>query len=277
MPPDDDLFPADDTPAEGEPAATAKPAASLTHDDVAGYTQQLETMGQTQAELQQNQAVIAQALQGVNQTLARLGLNPDGTNDGSGEFDAAAFLSDPEASVREVAARVADERLREQAGPLLGQLVEQTHQAVMAQEKASISGEFGAEAWDKVFAPAMDPILQRTRQSAPSQLGNTEAIRRAINSIKGEQFAALSDMRKTAKENADSQAEEAQRRTLELVKSNLTHPIQRTSNVQSVTPEMKAHLDAEERQTGVRPDEKAILRSLSTGPTLSDYLKAKGS
>jgi hypothetical protein len=275
MVPDDDLFPIDEgAPAEGAPAggeAAPEPSAGLTREDVAGYTDRLEELGNTNAQLQQNQATIAQALQSVQQTLDRLGLNGNGTAEGEG-VDAANFLTDPEAAMRKVADQAAEEKLREQAGPLLGQLVEQTHQSLMATEKANIAAEFGEEAWDKVFAPVINPIIDRTRHTAPSQLGNAEARSRAINSVKGDHFAVLTDMRKTAQETAASQAEEAQRKTLEFVNTNLTHPLQRTATGDALTPEMKDHLDREERETGRRPDEKAFLAAVKSGPTLSDFI-----
>lgn len=279
MVPDDDLFPVDEgTPTEGAPSggeAQRNGGVSLTRDEVDGFANQLAHLQQNQATIQGNSAQLTQMLQNVQGTLERLGLTGEGTGGESGELDATTFLTDPESAVRRVAAEMVQQGLREQAGPLLGQLVEQAHRSTVDEEKSNIVAEFGEEAWNNVFLPTLQPIFDRTRAAAPSQLGNKEAISNAVSSIKGRNFAALVDMRNAAQESRSKTAEAEQMKAVEFVRSNLTGGIGRSTPGRSVTDEMRDHLDREQRETGVRPDEKVFLAAVNSGPTLSDFLETR--
>jgi len=275
--PDDDLFPTEDgAPAEGAPAggeAAAPDGVTLTHEEVQGYTDQLAGLQQNNAQLQQSQAQLSQVVNELSNTLGRLGLNGENGGD-NGEMDATAFLTDPETAVRKLVDGSVDERLRAQAGPLLGQLVEQAHEGAVNAERASITADFGEEAWDKIFAPILNPVFERTRATAPSQLSNKQAISNAVASVKGNHFAQLSEMRNAALQNRTTNDEAETQRMMEIVKSNLTGGVHRAAPGKTLSDDMRDHLDREQRETGTRPDEKQFLVAINSGPTLTDYLEA---
>jgi hypothetical protein len=286
---DDDLFPG----VEGEPAASREgepatsPQGALTKNDVLSIIKDfVEPSNAQMSRITNTQSQLAEALSTLQENLSQFGLsgqrgngapNGSGDDDGDSAMDASDFLTNPQAHIRRIAEEIADVRVREQVGPLLSQIVSQSHKDAVDSHRAVIDREFGEGAWDKEFYTELKPIFDRTKREAPSQLGNREAISRAVDAIKGAKFDRLSEMRTAARSTQAKNAERERTEVLEFVNSNLSGGITRSTPKSVLSEDMKAYIEAEFRGTGSRPDEREFLASLNSGTTLQDWQAAQKS
>jgi len=276
MPPDDDLFPSEGEPNDPgqlpEGTSPEEPKEGLTQRDLEQFARQFVEPNTAQMQrISDNQTALAESIQAI---ATRVGMGGDQPQDNQ-DVDVSEFLSDPTSHISQIAKSEAAEAVREQVAPLLGQLVQQTYQETVANQERTIDGEFGKGAWAEHFWPDLKPIFDRTQKEAPSQLGNTEAIQRAVDTIKGAKFSALADARVGAAKSQE-EAKQAEIEGLrEIVQSNMTGGITRASGKMSLSPEMKAYVEAEFRATGEKPNEKDFLASVNSGSTLKEWQEAQ--
>lgn len=281
MVPDDDLFPAaEGEPAEGEPAGRSTGGtAPLSKNDVLTIIKDfVEPSNAQMARITQTQGQLTEALQTLQQNLSQLGIGRQGNgrdDDDDAGVDVSDFLTNPQEHIQRIASQIADQRVAEQVAPLLSQMVSQTHQDAVAGHRQAIDREFGKGAWEQEFYPELKPIFDRTQREAPSQLGNREAISRAVDAIKGAKFDKLTQLRQSAIEAQQKAAEEERSSTLEFVRSNLSGGITRSTHGGQLSQEMKDYIEAEFRGTGQRPNEKEFMASLNSGSTLADWQAAQ--
>jgi hypothetical protein len=281
MPPDDDLFSGEgepvssDTTPQGTSTDTVNapaPPPGVTQEELAGLIQQfVEPNTQQMASITQTQSDLTAAVQAIAERVG-LGATPQ---TGGGEVDVSDFLSDPQTHIANISKESASEAVREQVAPLLAQLVQQTYNTTLSTQEAAVNSEFGPDAWKDHFWPELKPIFDRTQKEAPSQLGNTEAIQRAIDTVKGAKFETLADARVKALQSRNDQTEADKESMLELVKSNLTGGISRGSSKAVLSEGMKDYIEREFRATGEKPDEKSFQASLNSGTTLEDWQAAQ--
>ena len=282
---DDDLFPGtEDAPSHAgngmdhvadAAAAAAAGSHALTHDDVAGIVekyigpniQQLQSMTRTQQQL-------SEGLTAVSETLSRLGLNGLGNGEDP-TVDVSEFLTNPEAAIRAISERIADERVQSQVAPLLSQLVNQSHTTIVSEQKAEVDQQFGIGTWDREFATELNPMFDRVRKDSPSQLGNRDAITKAVQAVKGAKFDTLVEARQGAHTRAAEAEKEEQSRALEFVRSNLSGGISRTVGGGALTEETRDFIEKQFRATGNKIDEKELSAALSSGPTLAEWKAAQ--
>ncbi|TFH58431.1 MAG: hypothetical protein E4G90_10725 [Gemmatimonadales bacterium] len=276
---DDDLFPGTEESysstgngADTQAAAAAAAAAGrpLSHEDVAGIVEKY--IGPNVAQLQamtRTQQQQSEVLTNLAATLGRLGLN-NSNNEGQA-VDVSEFLSNPEATIRALAERITDERVQQQVAPLLSQLVNQSHTSIVNEQKTEVDRQFGGGTWDNEFAPELNPMFDRVRKDSPSQLGNRDAIIKAVQAVKGVKFDTLVTAR-TNTFNATAEAEKAeQTRALEFVRSNLSGGIGRTQSASALSEETKDFIEKQFRATGNRIDEKELGAALTSGATLTEW------
>ena len=89
------------------------------------------------------------------------------------------FISDPKPTIEAIAAKAVSNALRDQVAPVMGQMIEQNHNSVVAEQKGEVDRVFGAGTWDREFAPELDPIFEGARKDNPSSLGSKTAITKA--------------------------------------------------------------------------------------------------
>lgn len=275
MPPDDDLF-----STEGEPVSTdetpagtdAAPSPGINKEELAGLIQQFVEPNTRQMEnITQTQSELVEAVRAISD---RVGMSTNGAAEAN--VDVSEFLSDPQSHIQDIATKVAAAQVREQVAPLLGQMVQQTYNDTITRQEAKVDAEFGPGAWKDHFWPELKPIFDRTQKEAPSQLGNTDAIQRAVDTVKGAKFETLAQARVTALSSKEEAKEAERADLLTIVQSNLTGGISRPSGKAVLTEDMRDYIDREFRATGEKVDEKDFLKSVNTGSTLSDWLASQG-
>lgn len=282
--PDDDLFSttegepnSDDTTPQGTSGAGGTPPNSgspaLSHDDLAKLVEQFVQPNTDQMErITQNQRDLGEAIKNISE---RIGLGGNGEARADDGVDVSEFLSDPSSHIAAIAKGVADAQVRESVGPLLAQMVQQTYDSTLKTQEAAVDAEFGSGAWKTHFWPELKPIFDRTQKEAPSQLGNTEAITRAVNTVKGAKFETLAQARQDALKSRQEQSDAERNDLLEIVQSNLTGGIARASGKAVLSEEMKDYIEREFRATGEKTDESSFLASLNSGSTFEDWQAAQ--
>lgn len=279
MPPEDDLFAETttvETPAGNGADKTAEGAEGdkpLTTKDLAEFAEQFVTPNTAQMNR------ISETLRSTTETLTqmqgamqRLGL---GSEQSEGEFDAASFITDPKPMVESITASAIAKALKDQVAPVMGQMIEQNHNSVVAEQKADVDRVFGAGTWDKEFAPELDPIFENARKDNPSSLGSKVAISKAVDSIKGMKFDNLVEARKTVDQTREETKEAREAKMIEVVTSNLPGGIVRKTGASTLPEEAKQYLEAEFKATGQKPDEGSFLASLKSGSTLTEWRAAQ--
>ena len=275
--PDDNLF-----PSEGEPntletlpeGTTPHVSPPLSHADLTSIIEQFVQPNTDQmVRITRTQESLSNAIQAIADRVD-LG-NGNGEASRDGEIDVSDFLSDPARHIAEISRGVVGTQVREQVGPLLAQLVQQTHNSTIKAQESAVDAEFGVGAWKTHFWPELKPIFDRTQREAPSQLGNVEAIQRAVDTVKGMKFEPLAKARESALKSGVERGEAEQNALLEIVRSNLTGGITRASGKAVLTEDMKEYIEREFRATGVKPDESSFMASVSSGSTLSDWQEAQ--
>jgi hypothetical protein len=228
------------------------------------------------ARITETQQALVQTIEEIQSRFDQLGLggNRGGENEGDG-VDPTDFITNPQPHVERIATSAAEGIVRESIAPLLSQMVAQNHSNVVESQRSRIDSEFGEGAWESHFAPELNPMFDRVRKDNPSQLGNADAIQRAVDAVKGAKFETLVEAR-NASATAREQSEEAKREEmLEIVRSNLTGGISRGGGKSVLTNEMKDFMEKEFRATGVKPDENAFLAAATSGSTLEDWQAAQ--
>jgi len=281
--PDDDLFP---TVPEGSPSPPPgsngsaegddKGDAPVTGKDVAEYVEKFVTPNTEQmARITQNQTELAGTIQEMRGVLERLGISGGNDNQGGDPLDPTTFITNPEPVVKEIANTAVSEALRDQIAPILGTMVEQSHNQAVAKFRSEIDESYGDGTWQKEFAPEIDPIFERTRKEDPGQLGNEEAIRRTVNSIKGMKFDSLSDAKAQTDADRAKAVEDRRAESLDFVTSNLSGGIGLPKGKSTLTEEAKEYLDREFRATGSKPADADFLTSLNSGSTYKEWKEAQ--
>ncbi len=277
MPPDDDLFSSEgepqnsDTTPQGTSAATPPPG--VTQEDLERFAQQFVEPNTAQmAQITQNQTDLTAAVKAISDRIGMSGEPPNGANP---EVDVSDFLTNPTQHIEDISKGVVSNEVREQVAPLLAQLVQQTYNQNLQHQETTVDTEFGKGAWKEHFWPELKPIFDRTQKEAPSQLGNTEAMQRAVDAVKGAKFGALAEAREGALKSTAERLEAEKNDLREYVTSNLTGGISRQQGKAVLTDEMKDYIEREYRATGVKPDEAGFLASVQSGTTLADWEEAQ--
>ena len=276
MPPDDNLFPSEGDPNRPDqlPEGTTPDSADsgINKEELAGLIQQFVEPNTAQMQrITDTQAALSESIQAI---AARIGMG-EGQQAPAGEVDVSEFLADPASHINEIAKAQAAEAVRESVAPLLGQIVQQTYNTTVQTQERAIDAEFGQGTWKTHFWPELEPIFDRTQKEAPSQLGNTEAIQRAVDTVKGAKFSILADARVGAVKSQE-EAKQAELESLqEIVRSNMTGGIGRGAGKAPLSQEMKDYIETELRATGEKPDEAQFLASYNSGSTLKDWQAAQ--
>ena len=277
MPPEDELFPSsgESTPPapkpNGEPPPVPTPSV-VTEEQLAEVlrpiTQQLGGMTQTQSQL-------TETLRSLQDVVGRLGLTGREEQEAEDALDPATFLADPAGSVAKIARQVMDSGLKEQVAPILSMGVEAIHNQAMEGMRNEIDSQWGSGTFEKEFLPELQPLIDRARRDAPSQLGDTGALRRTVDAVKGMKFERLVQLKKEHEEKQAAQREEERLDMQKFVTSNLPAGLVRTEKGGGLNEEGKAFLERIYRATGEQVNEKSFLASLNSGSTYEEWKAAQ--
>ena len=234
--PDDNLFPtADPNTPVGDPPGEPKPNGA----DPEGTPL---TMEQGAEMVTQAMAPLADQLQRVGETLAQLQQNQpaapvEPTMTGPAEDFLTRFSADPEAAVTEAATAPVKAIV-----PLISSLMNSAVGAFTGMEAAEIDHEFGPGAWKKHFDGPMTTIINNYRSQNAQALADRGTLTKEVNGLKGVLFNELVEFRENSRKTAAEAVETDNKKLVDGVltqipRTNLTGGIRRTVGGAEEIPE----------------------------------------
>jgi predicted nucleic acid-binding Zn ribbon protein len=266
MPPEDTVF--DGKPNGSGEEISAEPAAA-TQNPVALTQEELD------AKLEAKLDPIQRSMEQMNnffvklQEQAQQGMSAPKDTSGDDVDWATKFYNEPQGTVREEIASATAPALQ-QAASTMGKMLLDNH-------KMAIDQEFGPGAWDEIFESKLAPVVAEAAKTNPTSLMSTTAVRNAVNTIKGDNFAALAERAIKAAEAAKGGPDEA---TIEAAANRV---VEMTGGIRRVKTDGVEKLDDEESQeflktffksTGETPDPTRLAKLMGAGNYISDYEKA---
>lgn len=281
--PDDNLFPNAKDPDVPTGTPPADPPAKPNGDDSGTpLTMEMGAEMVTQA-----MAPLADQLQKVGETLAQLQQNqPTPPTEPALTAPAEDFLTrfsaDPEGAVTDAATAPVKALV-----PLISSLMNSAVGAFTGMEAAEIDQEFGPGAWKKHFDGPMTAIINNYRTQNAQALADRGTLTKEVNGLKGVLFNELVEFRensrKTAAETADSDTKKLVDGVLtQIPRTNLTGGIRRTTGGAEEIPEgLEGYLADRARAIGGEAETgKDWMARTDYGNSLTDYLahqeKSKG-
>jgi hypothetical protein len=265
--PNDPIFensPANDSAGSGNPTGGGQTDGATADGAGAGLTP--ETIGQIVADAVKPITDKVSGMEGFFTELQQRAAQQDNqaNNDAGQSAPAAAvdFFTDPESAVREV--------FRQEAGPLVQQLGSTTGDTVLAEEQASIVETFGQNAWDSVFSPVLTPVINNVKAQNPAQLLDRTALKNAIKTITGDNFATLREAQDAvAKERDEAGMKQADTiANLVIQRTNPSGGIRRVQGDKPVKldgPEYQEYIEGFFKETGNKPDIDRLSALATTG------------
>lgn len=274
---DDNLFPDGGDPAAGGGAGGGSPNPNPNGGDPNPTALTMEGAAEL---ITQSQAPLLERIEELSGSVAKLAqnaTNPQPPNQGGPDPDDPDFMTqlttDPQKAIQGL--------LRQEMGtiaPVLGNLMNSGASAFVGMEAQQIDQEFGAGAWDKLFAKPMDTILEAYRTNNAVALADRNTITREVNMLKGQVVNELIKHRDEFQKLSTEEQEAANKAITDQVvetvaqRTNLTGGIRRTeSGAEEVTEEVKGYLEERTRAIGGNEDAKEFLQRTNYGNTWEDY------
>jgi hypothetical protein len=264
--PDDAVFEGSPKP-NGGAEKTAEPAGAT--QTPVGLTPE-----QVEAKLEEKLSPIEKSLSEMNNFFAKLqeqaAAGTQATAEpAEGEDWATRFYNEPQGTVKS--------EIQSEVAPVLQQAAGTMGKMLLDQHHTAIDAEFGEGAWDEVFEGRLAPIVREAAQTNPTSLMSETAVRNAVNSIKGDNFAVLAARAAKLAEKPSEDPNEA------IIAAAAERAVEMTGGIRRIPSSKEEKLDDEEsqeflktffRQTGEEPDPGKLAKLMSAGNYIGDWEKA---
>jgi hypothetical protein len=248
-----------ETPKETPP----QPASGISEEKIASIVS--EQVGPIQKSVEQ-----------FNQFLTKLQEQSQQANEPAAPVDetdwATKFYNQPQETVQtEVAS---------QTSPVIQQAATTMGTMLMDQQKAAIDSEFGEGSWDEVFKTRLDPVVADAAKNNPMSLMSPTAIQNAVNTIKGDNFAALA---KRAMERAEAAQSGPDKDLVNAVAEQVGSQFQMTGGLRRVKGDGVEKLDDADstdflkkffENTGETINPERLAKVMNTGNTYDEWKAA---
>ena len=161
-----------------------------------------------------------------------------------------------------------------QAAPILQQNAAFSAKVLMDKHQVDFDTEFGAGAWAEEIEPVLAPIVADAIKNYPTSLSNPTAVQNAVNTIKGDKFAALAARASKLSDAAGEPNKELEKVVAEQIAVQMTGGMRRAPNA---AEEKLDDDDSQEflkeifRQTGEKRDPARLAKLMNSGPYIEDW------